>query len=60
MALIVLSLLCALIGLVMPTQATNDVGFAAFACLFAILARIAQAEAHQNRLLDYLGKRSMS
>ena len=44
-ALVVISILLALYGLFTLTQATMGAGLVAAACFFAILARIAQAQA---------------
>lgn len=44
-ALIVLSIILALIGIFSLSQATVGVGLIALACLFGIYARIAQASA---------------
>jgi hypothetical protein len=51
-ALVVLSLLLAVLGLVLMSQATAGVGIIAFGCLVAILARIAQAGRHHNELKE--------
>jgi hypothetical protein len=43
-----LAVIGAVIGFFSLSQATMGVGILAIACLLAILARIAQADAHQN------------
>lgn len=52
--LIVLSILALVGGLASLSQATLGVGLVAVACLFAIHARIAQAEAHQRETRSLL------
>lgn len=41
--------LVAVIGLLLLSNATSGVGMIAFACFLGILARLAQAQAHQQR-----------
>jgi hypothetical protein len=48
--LVVVSLLCLLGGVASLSQATMGVGGIATACFLAILARIAQASAHNDQL----------
>lgn len=50
-ALIVLACLCAAIGMATLSQATAGVGLLAFACLFAIFARMAQSERQHQAAL---------
>lgn len=58
--LVAVSLLLALFGFVMLTQATNGVGAVALGCFFGILARIAQASAHHQEQLKRLDSRAAS
>lgn len=48
--LVVVGLLAACFGLISLTQATLGVGAICFACFLGILARIAQATEHTNRV----------
>lgn len=54
--LVVLSVLSALIGLVLLSQATAGVGVLALGILFAIWARLHQAREHHENLKRELGQ----
>ncbi len=54
--LIILALLGAAVGIFTLTQATTGVGFLAVACFLGILARIAQASAHQTEIKKLLAE----
>jgi uncharacterized protein YceK len=56
--LIVLALLAGCGGLMLLSNATTGVGVIGFACLFAILARIAQAAEQRKELRSALEIRS--
>lgn len=53
-ALVVLALLGGIMGFMFLSQATTGVGIIAFACLIAILARVAQAAEQHKELLAKL------
>ena len=53
--LVLLSLLATIIGFLTLTQATMGVGILAVACILAIFARIAQADAQHKELKKMLG-----
>lgn len=55
--LIAVALISAAISVLVLNSATAGVGILAFACLCAIMARIAQAGTHHNELLAELEKR---
>lgn len=50
--------LCALVGLVLMSQATMGVGVLAFACWMLILVRIIQASAYHHEILQALHDRT--
>lgn len=50
-ALIVFSAIFGVLGLLFHSEATRGVAFVSLGCLFAILARIAQAKAQHDELL---------
>jgi hypothetical protein len=52
--LVILAILALVIGFFTLSQATMGVGILAAACLFGILARIAQAAQHQTELKTLL------
>ena len=56
-ALIVVALLVGLIGFGFLSNATSGVGIIAWACLFAILARIAQAAEQHKEIRAILDRR---
>jgi hypothetical protein len=53
-ALIILAVLAALVGLVSLSQATLGVGLICGGCLLGVLARIAQAQAQHRELQEVL------
>lgn len=54
--LVCLSLLGLVVGTLLTSQATLGVGMIAGSCLFAILARIAQANAHHRAVMQLLSE----
>jgi len=56
--LIILALLVGAAGVLSLTKATLGVGLLALACLLAIFARIAQASAHHDKLVQALERRT--
>ena len=56
--LIALAVLVGLAGLLFLSNATTGVGVICFACLFAIFARIAQAEEQHKELKRLLDRRA--
>lgn len=53
--LVLLSLIALGIGFIYLSQATMGVGILAIACVLAVFARLAQAEAHQKELKILMG-----
>lgn len=49
--LMILAILAGVVGVFSLSQATMGVGIIALGCLLGILARLAQAEAHQRALM---------
>lgn len=58
--LVVVALLAGVIGLLFMSQATTGVGLICFACLLAILARMAQAHEHHKTAARILREAGVS